>query len=145
MQVELKNLETYENVWRLFLLKSSAWDQRFRSLCTSFASNFMIPLLHKSIKKNWKFKSLGDLWVRERSFFLSFFLFFAVLSRGKKNSTHFPRRFHQVLLHYHHQLGCSCRTFLSSRFFLERDRIGLENLRSEIQCCTVAGVQNTVQ
>jgi len=24
MQVELKNLETYENVWRLFLLKSSA-------------------------------------------------------------------------------------------------------------------------
>jgi hypothetical protein len=34
----------------------------------------MIPLLHKSIKKNLKFKSLGDLWVRERSFFLSFFL-----------------------------------------------------------------------
>jgi hypothetical protein len=95
----------------------------------------MIPLLHKSIKKNWKFKSLRDLWVRERSFFLSFFLC-RVLSWGKKNSTHFPQRFHQVLHHHHHhQLGCSCRRFLSSRLFLERDRIGLENLSSEIQSC----------
>jgi hypothetical protein len=56
-----------------------------------FSSNFMIPLLHKSIKKILRFKSLGDLWVRERSFFLYFFLsFFAVLSRAKKKFNPFP-------------------------------------------------------